>query len=942
MSELRALLLTDLVDSTKLSEQLGDEAMSKLWSAHDRAARDLLPQWRGREIDKTDGLLLMFEDAADAVQYVVAYHKALSMLPVPLCARAGLHVGPVILRENSAADVALGGKPLEVDGLAKPTAARVMSLAQGGQTLLTLQAREALAHVMSAIGLGLASHGHWVLKGLSEPLELFEVGMAPLRIGAPIDGEKGYRVVAQGGRWLPVRDVPTNLPAQPNAFVGREHELDEIKALLSQTRLVNLLGMGGLGKTRLGIQAANELRAEHPDGVWFIDLAPLREGNLVLTEAAQVLGVREEPGRALVDSIGQFLKVRRTLLVVDNCEHLVKAAANLIHSIMKVAPRVAFIASSRISLRVPGEHTYPILPLPLPPASASLPELLQSTSVRLFMDRAQEQRPDFRLTEAQAPAVTELVARLEGIPLALELAAARLRTLSVSEINSRLKNRFKLLTGGSLVNDERQQTLRGLVDWSYDMLEPEEKSALQRLAVFRGGFDLPAAEAVCGDAELASDEVLDLLTSLVEKSLVTMEQRDSAGRFRMLETVREYGVEKLSESGGMQAAASRHCLYFFDLAKQGREGMQGPQQREWLERLDLEHDNLRAAMMLPQTEDSGVDPLVALKMAVALQNFWILRGLTTEGRMAVGAMMVHPAVVASPLARGHGLYVGAALASTQGDVAEALNMLSECLQIRRETGPPREVAATLSTLALTRLSIGDIECAREDATEAIRLFVQTSYRVGEAIARLQLGQVEAQAQRPDDARSHLKAALALAREVRNLETEGESELVLGEVEMECGHTVEATMHFERSLAICNGAGDRRGEANARWAQGRLALRCGDVDGALSSLIHALRDFDEFEIRGSWVGCLEDVAAAALARHDVTLACSLAAAAQRVREGTQLVRSPVAQARWLALISELRILLGANDFDYAWAAGHGWDTAELRNRALVLKRHHITS
>jgi len=287
MSELGVLLLTDVVDSTQLSERLGDAAMAAVWSAHDRAARDLLPAWRGREIDKTDGMLLLFETAAGAVQYALAYHRALAALPVPLKARAGLHVGPVILRENSAADVARGAKPLEVDGLAKPTTARVMSLARGGQTLLTPEAQTSLG----ATPLPTQSHGHWVLKGLSAPIELFEVGEDAAAFAPPPDGEKVYRVVQVGGRWLPVRQIPNNLPEQLTSFIGRERELGELKALLGKARLLTLVGMGGMGKTRLSLQVAAELMAEFPDGAWFLDLSPIRDAALVASEAAQVLAV---------------------------------------------------------------------------------------------------------------------------------------------------------------------------------------------------------------------------------------------------------------------------------------------------------------------------------------------------------------------------------------------------------------------------------------------------------------------------------------------------------------------------------------------------------------------------------------------------------------------------------------------------------------------------
>ncbi len=937
-SDIKALLLTDVVDSTQLSATLGDGAMAQLWAAHDRLARDLLPPWRGREIDKTDGMLLMFDTAADAAGYALAYHRALATLPVPLKARAGLHVGPVILRENSAEDVARGAKPLEVDGLAKPTAARVMSLAVGGQTLITPDAQQALG----ATVLALQSHGHWVMKGVPEPLELFEVAEAGSPFSAPPDGEKVYRVVRVGERWLPVKELPNNLPQQTTSFIGRDRELAEVRALLPRTRLLTLLGMGGLGKTRLSLQVAAEVMPDYPDGVWFFDLAPIRDPALVVSEAAQVLGVREEPGRTLLQSVCAHLKTLRVLIIVDNCEHLMRASADLVNAHLRAAPGVRAIASSREALRIPGEQAYPVLPLPLPGRGDGLAALQRSTAVRLFVERAQLHKPSFVLTEREAPAVAELVARLEGIPLALELAAARVRMLSVADINLRLKDRYKLLTGGGRVLFERQQTLRALVDWSYDLLEEPERLLLQRLSVFLGGFDLPAAEAVCADDQLGAEDIMEVLNSLVEKSLVAVVQIDEQGRFRMLETIREYADGKLSEQGGRTLVAARHCLYYFDLSKQARNGMQGPQQGVWLDRLEVEQDNLRAAMALPQVHGSEVDPFIVIKMAVALQNFWIMRGGAGEGRAAMRAMLANPAVQASAMARAHALYVSAALAWTQGDLDEALQGLLLCLELRRQDAPPVDVATTLSTLAVTRLSSGDIDGARSAGAEAVELFRQCGYRVAEAIALVQLGQVELHLAHPELARQHVQAALAIATDIKHPETEGEAELLIGEIETECGQQAQAERRFQRSLAVCVGAGDRRGEANARWALGRLDLRAAQLDAALPQLREALSAFDGFEMRGPWVGCLEDHAVLALAWGDPGLACGLAAAAQQARERSHLARSPQAQARFEQWLAELRDVLGADGYAAAWAQAQAWETTEIRLRALAVSPHGATA
>ena len=928
MSEVRALLLTDVVDSTKLSEEIGDAAMAEVWAGHDRAARDLLPTWHGREIDKTDGMLLLFENATEAVAYAVAYHHALAALPRPLKARAGLHVGPVILRENHAEDVARGAKPLEVDGLAKPTAARVMSVAHGGQTLLTPEARQALGQT----ALKVESHGHWMIKGVADPIELFEVGDPDKRFEPPPDSEKVYRVVRQADWWLPVRDIPNNLPFQGTSFIGREREIDEVKALLKKSRLLTLLGMGGLGKTRLSLQVAAQTLQDYLDGAWFLDLAPLSDPALVVGEAARVLDVREEPDRPLIQTLCAHLRGKRLLIVIDNCEHLVHACADMAHAILKAAPNVRMIASSREALRVPGEHAYPILPLPVPKIGDSLETLRESTAVRLFVARAQQHKPSFELNEKEAPAIAELVTRLEGIPLALELAAARVRSLGVADINKRLKDRYKILTGGDRVLRERQQTLRALVDWSYELLNENEQTMFQRLGVFAGGFDLAAAEEVGGADPLDSMDVLDLLQSMAEKSLVMLDETGENMRYRMLETLREYAAEKLEASGERAAIAERHCLHFFALAKQVRDGLMGPDLAESVQRGETEIDNLRAAIALPLS--GATDAFIAVKFCVALQNFWILRGYASEARNIVRAALALPNVQASEMAQAHALYVAAGLAESQSDHAEAQKMLETCLELRRKLGNPVDIASTLSTLSPARLHSGDTVGASAAEYEALQLFRQVGHRIGEMVGLVHLGQIEIYAGNDAQAREHLESGLTIARAIKHQEAEGAAELALGEAAFESGDQPRAYVRFQRSLTVCQAAGDKRGIANATCWLGRLDLLGGNLAQARIRVQEALRAFHAFEMRIELLTCLEGHADLSSQSGEADLAVKLAAATSAMRSRLGLSRSPRAETRWQTRVDALKRSVPEEAFSSAWLEGENWGLENAMSSALA--------
>jgi predicted ATPase/class 3 adenylate cyclase len=936
MSEIRALLLTDVVDSTKLAESIGDAAMADVWAAHDRVARDLMQSHRGREIDKTDGMLVLFESAADAVSYALAYHRAIAALVVPLKARAGLHVGPVILRENSAADVALGAKLLEVDGLAKPIAARVMSLARGGQTLMTLEAREDLGRTE----LKIESHGHWFVKGVAEPIELFEVGEPGSRMVPPEDSDKVFRVVRAAEWWLPVREISNNLPYQATSLVGREKEVAEVKAFLNTARLLTVVGMGGMGKTRLCLQAAAELIHSFPDGVWFLDLSPLRDAALVVGEAAKVIGVHEEPDRPLLQALCAHLKQRRALVILDNCEHLIHAAAEFASAVLRAAPYVRIMASSREALHVTGEQCYPLHPLPLPDRAVTFDQLSHSPAVRLFVERAQQHRPSFAAGAAEAAGLAELVTRLEGIPLALELAAARVRSLSVADINARLGDRFKILTGGARVLQERQQTLRALVDWSYGLLNEPEQRLLARLGVFVGGFDLAAAEFVCGAEPLASDDVLDTLASLVEKSLVMLDESGNGGRYWMLETIRDYAREKLELSGESAATSVRHCEHYFVVAKQARDGMLGSEQAEWIRRIETDLDNVRSAFALALA--GGVDPFIAVKLAVALQGFWELRGYATEGRSLIRSALALPAIQASELAQAWALYVGAGLAESQSDHAEAAAMLEECLTLRRRLANPVDVAATLSTLSLTRLRAGDVVGADEGEREALQIFRDLGDARGEAISLLHLSQVCSYLGDDDRARTHLEGCLSVLRATGNQELEGECELLLCAVALDSGDRTEAELRVRRSLSVCREAADTRGEGNAlRWL-GKCHLQNGDTTAARTSLGEALLAFRRFEMWEELLGCLQDFAELAATEGARAAAARIAGTVAALRQRRRLALSPREKERWEDQLTRLRQAMPADAFAAAFNDGSSRGVDEAIDYALTVAREPVVA
>ena len=902
-------LFTDIEGSTEKWEQ-EPERMADALARHDLLLRTAVEAHGGRLVKTTgDGMCAAFDDAADGLNAVIAIQQSLAnpaaTAGLPLLVRCGLHAGLAHERDN------------DFFGGTVNRAARIAELAYGGQVLASQVVADLVAGRLPA-RTSLRDLGDVHLSGIASSERVYQVVHPSLR--------KEFPALRS------LETTPNNLPKHLTSFIGREREIEEAKELLGRTRLLTLLGAGGLGKTRLSLQIAEDVLESYRDGAWLVDLAPIRDPSIVASEAAKVLSVREEPGRPLIETLCAHLKRRVLLLILDNCEHLIEPSAKLVHAILEAAPGVRIIVTSREALHVPGEQSYTVTPLPVPNRSDGFVALAQSPAVRLFVERAQLHRAAFALDEHEAPAVAELVARLEGIPLALELAAARVRALTVADINVRLKDRYKFLTGGGRVLLERQQTLRALVDWSYDLLQEHEQVLLARLALFANGFELAAVEEVCGTDPLPPENVLELLTSLIEKSLVLTEHRKDGIRYRLLETIRDYAAEKLAQRDEFAATAARHCNHYLAMAKAGNVGLHGHEQAQWIRRFESELDNLRGAIALALA--GGVDPIIAVKLEVAMQGFRTLRGYATEGRKNVRAALALAAVEASDVAQGHALYVGAALATGQSDYAEARRMLEKSLGLRRKLGNPVDIAATLSTLSWVRLHEGDAVQARACEEEALALFRKLGDRKGEAIGLQHLGEIDHELADHEGAYRHFDESLAIARTIMHVEVESECERMWGEIALEEGDRLTARSRFKRALEVASSAGDKRGEATALWFLGKTDVLEGKTDSARIRLRAALLVFHAFEMRAELLGCLEDYATLERSIGSVEQAVRHYATVTIGRERLGLAWPPRNEQRLRAEIEEVRNSLGDAAFEAAWSEGQRCEIEESIRRALT--------
>jgi predicted ATPase/class 3 adenylate cyclase len=558
-------LFTDVAGSTKMWED-SPEAMRRALERHDAIVRSSIESWHGHVFSTAgDAFGAAFSRASDAVGAALSAQSALSAEPwsgqVRISVRMGLHTGEATERDG------------DYFGSAVNRAARIEAIAHGGQVLCS-DVTASLAEETSPV----VDLGEHRLRDLSAPQRIFQIGVGTFPPLHSLDS------------------LPTNLPAQASSFVGRDLQLAEVAAALEISRVVTLTGVGGVGKTRLAVQTAADLLPTYRDGAWLVELAPAVDRDAFIEVVAMALGVDERQGQSLSASVSDFLRQKRLLMVLDNCEHLLDVVAVFASEVVADSPHVGVLATSREGLGIPGERILVVRSLGLPGDGESVEAVGHADAVRLFVERATETKAEFELTDFNAEAVAQLVRRLDGIPLAIELAAARVRSLTPAELATRVDERFRLLAGGKRTAVERHQTLRRAIDWSYELLAPAEQAALNRMAVFAADVSLETAEAVITGEEDDRADVVDLLGRLVDKSLLVAEDRGATTRYRLLETIRQYAQERLEDTGEAETLRHRYATFCADFAEAAGEGLRGPDEAAWTERVEVELDHLRSAL----------------------------------------------------------------------------------------------------------------------------------------------------------------------------------------------------------------------------------------------------------------------------------------------------------------------------------------------------------
>jgi non-specific serine/threonine protein kinase len=729
----------------------------------------------------------------------------------------------------------------------------------------------------------------------------------------------------------PSDTTPHNLPIALTRFIGRAQLLEEVTRALTENRLVTLTGVGGAGKTRLALEVARASLSQHAGGVWFVDLAPLTRAEDVTPRVATVLGVVGDPRRSLADTLVDHIAHKDLMLVIDNCEHVAGGVADLIRFILVRSARARILATSRQALGVTGEVLRSVPPLSVPSRFGTDPsQLLASESAQLFADRAAAVRADFRITPENATAVEQILRRLDGLPLALELAAARVRVLSVHDIAARLDRRFQLLTSAGAATVPHHQTLRTLIDWSHDQLTDAERVLLRRLSIFSGGWSLEAAEAVCADTELEGWQVLDVLTSLIDKSLVELDaeatERVRHARYRMLETIREYARERLREASEVDTQAARHRDYYLQFAEESAPRLSGPTQRECIAHMNIEYENFRVALSTCLEDPGGA--LKGLRLAAALSAYWDIVGRLDEARMFLSKMLERDGAQSRTPERSTALNALGNLERMAGDLPAGRRALEESLSIRRELGDRPLIAATLSNLGLYARHEQRTPEAIAYLEESLQLARETQDRRGEQRALLNLSLVRGEMLDFDRAIPCAEEALAIMRELGNTRGVAMIFILLSEFAYAQGDLERAHTHVEAALPVVREAGDARHESLALIVLARIGRRRGDLTSARTVLSRSLILARDGGYPGSVCEAMIEIAALDPAEGDSSRGARLLGAADAMIRRLSQETNPDYRRAFDECADIVRARMDAGAFDEAHRQGSAmpWDDA----------------
>jgi predicted ATPase/class 3 adenylate cyclase len=784
--ETHTFLFTDLEGSTRLWEA-HPEAMRAALAEHDEILTKAIEGRGGKVFKHTgDGILAVFASAGDAVSAAADAQRAITSRPHPdvgtLRVRMAINTGEAEPRGD------------DYFGPSLNRASRLLAAAHGGQILVGL-VTERLARLGE--GLRLVDLGEHRIRDLVRPERVFQLA--------------GPGLPSEFPPLVTLDETPNNLPILATSFVGRDQELAEVEKLVRGARLLTITGVGGAGKTRLALQAAASMSAEYPDGTWFVELAAITDPDLVASAAAGALGVAEQPGRSIVDSLVEHLEDANALIIVDNCEHVIGAGARLVDAILTGTGEVSIIATSRELLGIGGEVAYGMRSMTMPSdvSGVSARELARYDAVRLFVERAAASRPEFHLTEENGPAVAEICTRLDGMPLALELAAARIRSFSPQQIAEHLDRRFRLLTGGSRTALPRQQTLAAAIDWSYQLLEPAERELFERLSVFQGGFTLEAAEQVCSDDTIQAFDVLDLIPSLVDKSLVSADTDRVEARYGLMETIRQFARDLFDDHGRAEEFRRRHGEYFAGLAEAAEPHVRGVDERLWWGRIDADLDNLRQAMLW-STESEH--PELGLRIAGAIWRFWWFTIRYSEGIRWLRTTLEAAGDQVDRIiaAKGH-LGLGT-LSGLVNLLDESERHLTESLEMYRQLDAEGVDPALLrhgysaALINMTVFSSGDPDRAIAINEEAVEVSLRNDDRVGYSVAMGNIAENHARLGDLERARAEFEESIASSERVGSAFRLVEAIVQLGFVELSVAEPERAEQVFRRALVQAQAGG----------------------------------------------------------------------------------------------------------------------------------------